>query len=195
MSFCLSPSTVEYVSVLSPAGPRPASNFLFSLLPLPLSPPANRARRCCVALRPFGSALLMHVVAALDQMESGENLEAVAHTPDVSRASPTVKDVRPHRLAPFTGCLGLHNPRAQIKPCFVCLCFSPCSAPARNTTRVLDCVFVTWLFFCCSCQTRKPPAYLPGRCISPRIPSGVSDVCSLQLDKEVPHDRSDQLIS
>ncbi|CBJ33016.1 PhyA2 [Ectocarpus siliculosus] len=36
-----------------------------------------------LAARPFGSALLMHVVAALDQMETGENLDAVAHTPDV----------------------------------------------------------------------------------------------------------------
>lgn len=76
-----------YVPVYLPAGPRPASNsFLYSLPSLPFSPPANRARRCRAARRPFGSALLMHVVAALDQMESGENLEAVAHTPDVSRA-------------------------------------------------------------------------------------------------------------
>lgn len=34
--------------------------------------------------RPFGSALLVHVVAALEQMETGEDLEAVAHPPDVS---------------------------------------------------------------------------------------------------------------
>lgn len=34
--------------------------------------------------RPFGSALLMHVVAALDQMEGGGNLDAVSHDPDVS---------------------------------------------------------------------------------------------------------------
>lgn len=34
--------------------------------------------------RPFGSALLMHVVAALEQMETGRDLKAVAHSPDVS---------------------------------------------------------------------------------------------------------------
>eukprot|EP00904_Undaria_pinnatifida_P007161 jgi/Undpi1/3575/HiC_scaffold_16.g06947.m1 len=36
-----------------------------------------------LAARPFGSALLMHVVAALDQMETGKDLNAVAHPPDV----------------------------------------------------------------------------------------------------------------
>eukprot|EP00903_Cladosiphon_okamuranus_P009239 g8818.t1 len=36
-----------------------------------------------LAARPFGSALLVHVVAALEQMESGQNLDAVAHDPDV----------------------------------------------------------------------------------------------------------------
>eukprot|EP00752_Nemacystus_decipiens_P009618 g8594.t2 len=36
-----------------------------------------------LAARPFGSALLVHVVAALEQMETGVNLDAVAHPPDV----------------------------------------------------------------------------------------------------------------
>ncbi|CAM9167552.1 unnamed protein product [Ascophyllum nodosum] len=36
-----------------------------------------------LAARPFGSALLMHLVATLDQMETGEDLKAVAHPPDV----------------------------------------------------------------------------------------------------------------
>lgn len=36
--------------------------------------------------RPFGSALLTHLVATLDQMETGENLEAVAHSSDVRTA-------------------------------------------------------------------------------------------------------------
>lgn len=41
--------------------------------------------------RPFGSALLMHLVATLDQMETGDDLEAVAHSPDVRTAFSTYR--------------------------------------------------------------------------------------------------------
>lgn len=50
--------------------------------------------------RPFGSALLMHVVAALDQMETGQNLDAVAHSPDVSHGSGVPVVSRNQRLSP-----------------------------------------------------------------------------------------------
>lgn len=72
--------------------------------------------------RPFGSALLMHLVATLDQMETGEDLEAVAHSPDVRTAVPSSLSLElfDTRWARLVHCLSARfMGRAHCLPCVV----------------------------------------------------------------------------